>query len=214
MLFILVSCVYITNKLPSKKIKKMFLVIHKPLGYGFILLATIHLIVTISLFNKRPVIIYILGIAMLVIAIISVVVFKFKQIKVFKYALLIHKLCAILILILLIIHIYFCFSSLNAYQKSVSEITFSEINLDAVSDGEYIGECNVGYIYAKVKVMVNNGVISNITILQHRNERGQAGEYVVEEILSKQLINVDAISGATNSSKVIKKAVENALKLK
>jgi uncharacterized protein with FMN-binding domain len=33
----------------------------------------------------------------------------------------------------------------------------------------------------------------------------------VDQIVSEQKIDVDAISGATNSSKVIKKAVENAL---
>ena len=35
---------------------------------------------------------------------------------------------------------------------------------------------------------------------------------VINEIVDEQRINVDAVSGATNSSIVIKKAVENALK--
>ena len=50
-----------------------------------------------------------------------------------------------------------------------------------------------------------------IRILEHKNERGQAAETIVDQIVSEQKIDVDAISGATNSSKVIKKAVENAL---
>lgn len=48
--------------------------------------------------------------------------------------------------------------------------------------------------------------------MEHRHERGKAAEVVIEKIIKEQKIDVDAISGATNSSTVIKKAVENALK--
>ena len=41
---------------------------------------------------------------------------------------------------------------------------------------------------------------------------GQPAEAVVEKIISEQRIDVDAVTGATNSSTVLKKAVENALK--
>ena len=77
-------------------------------------------------------------------------------------------------------------------------------------DGDYSGECDVGYIYAKVDVSVSDGIIENIELIEHRNERGAAGEGVIDEILAKQSVEVDAISGATNSSRVIMKAVENA----
>ncbi|WP_227835506.1 MULTISPECIES: FMN-binding protein [unclassified Clostridioides] len=33
----------------------------------------------------------------------------------------------------------------------------------------------------------------------------------MDKVLNKQKVDVDAVSGATNSSKVIKKAIENAL---
>jgi hypothetical protein len=51
-----------------------------------------------------------------------------------------------------------------------------------------------------------------IDILEHRNERGKAAEAITNKIIEEQKINVDTIAGATNSSTVIKKAVENALK--
>ena len=47
--------------------------------------------------------------------------------------------------------------------------------------------------------------------MEHRHERGKAAEKVIEKIIEEQKIDVDAVSGATNSSTVIKKAVENAL---
>lgn len=98
------------------------------------------------------------------------------------------------------------------YKRSVREISIEEISLPTVPNGVYVGECDVDMIYAKVEVAVHNGAIADIRILEHKNERGQAAEAVVERIVSEQRIDVDAVSGATNSSVVLKKAVENALK--
>ena len=102
--------------------------------------------------------------------------------------------------------------SVTDYKQAVKETTFEEINISDISDGVYIGEYDVNFIYAKVEVTVQNGKITNINILEHRNERGKAAESITNKIVDEQKIDVDAISGATNSSTVIKKAVENALK--
>ena len=102
--------------------------------------------------------------------------------------------------------------SVADYKQAVKETTFEEINISDISDGVYIGEYDVDFIYAKVEVTVQNGEITNINILEHRHERGKAAEAITNKIVDEQKIDVDAISGATNSSTVIKKAVENALK--
>ena len=98
------------------------------------------------------------------------------------------------------------------YKRVVGETTFGEIDIADVSDGIYIGEYDVNFIYAKVEVTVEDGEIVSINILEHRHERGKAAEKIIEKIIEEQKIDVDAVSGATNSSTVIKKAVENALK--
>ena len=98
------------------------------------------------------------------------------------------------------------------YKRAIGETTFDEIDIADVSDGNYIGEYDVNFIYAKVEVTVEDGEIVSINILEHRHERGKAAEKVIEKIIEEQKIDVDAVSGATNSSTVIKKAVENALK--
>ena len=56
------------------------------------------------------------------------------------------------------------------------------------------------FVYVKVEVTVQKGVITNIDILGYKNRRGSHAGVVV-----------DTVSGATNSSIVIKKVVENAL---
>ena len=102
--------------------------------------------------------------------------------------------------------------SVADYKKAVTETTFEDIHISDIPDGVYVGEYDVDYIYAKVEVTVQNGEITNINILEHRNERGKTAEVIADSIVDEQNIDVDAISGATNSSTVIKKAVENALK--
>ncbi|WP_367270567.1 FMN-binding protein [uncultured Clostridium sp.] len=58
---------------------------------------------------------------------------------------------------------------------------------------------------------VNNNKIEDIELLNHKNERGKPAEIIVNEVIKEQKITVDTVSGATNSSKVILKAIENAL---
>ena len=102
--------------------------------------------------------------------------------------------------------------SVADYRKAVRETTFEDINISDIPDGVYVGEYDVDFIYAKVEVTVQNGEITNINILEYRHERGKTAEVITDSIVDEQKIDVDAISGATNSSTVIKKAVENALK--
>ena len=102
--------------------------------------------------------------------------------------------------------------SVADYRQAVRETTFEDINISDIPDGVYVGEYDVNFIYAKVEVTVQNGEITNINILEHRHERGKTAEVITDSIVDEQKIDVDAISGATNSSTVIKKAVENALK--
>ena len=125
------------------------------------------------------------------------------------------KIISFIILLLLLIGLI-CgavyLKNVADYKRAVGETTIGEIDIADVSDGIYIGEYDVNFIYAKVEVTVEDGEIVSINIMEHRHERGKAAETVIEKIIEEQKIDVDAISGATNSSTVIKKAVENALK--
>lgn len=98
------------------------------------------------------------------------------------------------------------------YQRAVKETVIEEIDLSRVSDGTYTGEYDVGFVYAKVKVTIEGGEITEVRILEHKNEGGGSAEAVTADIVAEQRIGVDAVTGATNSSTVIKKAVENAVK--
>lgn len=119
-----------------------------------------------------------------------------------------------IILVFVLIALFFGASYLKSvpdYQKKVQEIVFHEVDPASIPDGSYIGECDTDFVYAKVQVTIKDGKIVSMDLLEHRQGRGKAAESIIDRIIAKQSIDVDTVSGATNSSKVIKKAVENAL---
>jgi len=118
---------------------------------------------------------------------------------------------AILVFLVVMICTAAYLKSVADYQKAVKETTLSSIDISTVPDGVYIGEYDVDFVYAKVEVTVQDKAITQIEILEHKNGRGKSAESIVNKIIEKQNIDVDAVSGATNSSTVLKKAVENAL---
>lgn len=120
-----------------------------------------------------------------------------------RFAVTAACVCAAAILVYLI--------QVAAYQKAVKNITYSNAAIAAAPDGTYIGSCDVKFIRAKVSVTVRDGKIVQITLLEHKNDRGAPAEKILGDIVAQQRVEVDAVAGATNSSKVIKKAVDNAL---
>lgn len=123
----------------------------------------------------------------------------------------------LLVTVVFIFLISFTFSavylkSVADYKKTVAETVIGEVDISGIPDGVYAGEYDVNFIYAKVEVTVQSGEMTGITLLEHKQERGKAAETIVQDMIAEQKIDVDAVSGATNSSTVIKKAVENALR--
>lgn len=90
-------------------------------------------------------------------------------------------------------------------------VSDSNINLSALADGVFQGECDNGLVFAKVEVEVRGHTITDIRILEHRNGMGQAAEEITDSVTSNQSVEVDAVSGATFSSQTILKAIENAI---
>ncbi len=113
-----------------------------------------------------------------------------------------------------IIALLMYFKSVNDYKHKVAILEIHEIDLSTIPDGTYVGDCNVDFIYAKVEVTVKNRVIAEINLIQHKNGKGKSAEKILDNIVKEQSVNVDTVSGATNSSKVIMKAVENALTIR
>lgn len=97
------------------------------------------------------------------------------------------------------------------YQSIIKQISISNVDLSKVPDGSFTGSFDAVYIGAEVNVTVENHKIVDIKLVNHKNERGQRAEVIPEKVVQAQSLQVDAVSGATNSSKVILKSIENAL---
>jgi uncharacterized protein with FMN-binding domain len=93
----------------------------------------------------------------------------------------------------------------------MSEITISEVDLEKIADGDYTGRHKIFPVAAEVKVNVKNHKITEIKLVKHNNGQGTSAEIIPDKVVEAQTLNVDIVSGATYSSKVILKAIENAL---
>ena len=102
-------------------------------------------------------------------------------------------------------YLSFYLNKLNNYKEKVANTQITNINFREISDGVYIGYYDVDFIYAKVEVTVKEGKIIDIVLLEHKNDKGKEAERIIEDIKAAQSLNVDAVSGATNSSVVIKR---------
>lgn len=87
----------------------------------------------------------------------------------------------------------------------------SNVNLSAIVDGAYTGRYKVFPIDVEVKVVVKDHRIDQVELVKHRNGKGAPAEAITGKVVEAQSLQVDAISGATYSSKVILKAIESAL---
>ena len=101
--------------------------------------------------------------------------------------------------------------SISDYKAKVNALTFDEIDLTKVEDGVYEGQCDTGVVRARVQVTVRDHRLESIVLLEHENGRGTPAEAILDQMVQEQTTAVDAVSGATCSSKVIRKAMENAL---
>lgn len=97
----------------------------------------------------------------------------------------------------------------NLAKESISSI--ENLDLSSVKDGTYIGQYSSNPCAAKLKVTVKNHKIKDIEILEHQKGLGGKAESILDDVIENQSLNVDTVSGATLSSKVLLKSIENAI---
>jgi uncharacterized protein with FMN-binding domain len=105
--------------------------------------------------------------------------------------------------------------SISDEVEQIKRMDISYVDPATVPDGEYTGEFpfRQRYLY-RVKVTVKSGRIVDIEVLENGtgNEYAKKGLGVIPRILREQSPEVDAVSGATVTSKALMKCVEKALK--
>ena len=84
------------------------------------------------------------------------------------------------------------------------------IDLTNVADGAYVGEYSFKRWSETVIVSVRHGEI--VEIQTEKNRILDVSEDIVKRVIAGQNTTVDAVSGATVSSKALLKAIENAFR--
>ncbi|WP_419025518.1 FMN-binding protein [Emergencia sp.] len=208
--FILLSAKIFTHKFHITKADKVLRILHQPLCCILTVSCIFHFIFVIPVFKTRNLFIYITGILIALLLIFMIFFCHVKRKNTVEW-LKWHRVLAGVMFLLIVGHIaIYCFD-FRDYQTKIKNIQLQGLDVSNIADGTYIGEYDAGYIYTKVEIIISNGTIENIILFEHENERGQAAEQVISNIVDTQAFPVDAITGATNSSKVIQKAIQNAL---
>ncbi len=210
-----VMYIFLLLKIVSRKLKwhttdQILRRIHLPVGVSIIAVIGIHFFKTMDIWSTRSVMVVGTGIGAAILLLLMAVGYGFRK-KLKGRWMIWHRIGALMIAVLLISHIGCYYIDFFSYQRKISSINIIGIDASHVKDGTYEGEYDAGYIYAKVEVTIHQGQISDIDLLKHDNERGAPAQAVIGHIMEQQNTGADAISGATNSSLVIEKAIENAL---
>lgn len=100
---------------------------------------------------------------------------------------------------------------LRAIKEEEKNLVNVPIELSQVQDGEYEGHSETTLVKVDVKVTVQSGKIVNVEIVKHQCGKGEPANAIVDDMVKENTYEVDVVSGATMSSKVIMNAVNNAL---
>ena len=84
-------------------------------------------------------------------------------------------------------------------------------DLARLADGVYTGEWSIPPVTAEVEVTVEGGRITEVRLVCHDHGLGGKAESLAGDVVEKQSLELDPVSGATVSSQCILKAVETAL---
>jgi uncharacterized protein with FMN-binding domain len=102
-------------------------------------------------------------------------------------------------------------ASTESNLESLKYMELAQIDLAAIEDGVYSGSYSAFPVSAEVSVTVKDHAIAKIDLIKHENGQGAPAEVIPDMVVKSQSLQVDSVSGATYSSRVILKAIENAL---
>ncbi len=104
--------------------------------------------------------------------------------------------------------------SLQAWQlHALRAQPVAPVDLFRLADGRYEGAASDGQFNYRVGVEVRAGRITRIDVLENRRTRyAQLAQRVTAKVQRQQRVDIDALSGATTTSKVLLLAIADALR--
>ena len=105
-----------------------------------------------------------------------------------------------------------CLSLTASMKKRLAKIENEDIDMETVEDGIFEGHSELAPVKVDVKVLVKNHKLIKVELLRHECGLGHPADVIVDKMVEQNTWDVDAVSGATVSSEIIKNAVNKALR--
>ena len=105
-----------------------------------------------------------------------------------------------------------CLSLTASIKKRLAKIENEDIDMETVEDGIFEGHSELDLVKVDVKVLVKNHKLIKVELLRHECGLGHPADVIVDKMVEQNTWDVDAVSGATVSSEIIKNAVNKALR--
>ena len=105
-----------------------------------------------------------------------------------------------------------CLSLTASMKKNLAKIENEDIDMETVEDGIFEGHSELDLVKVDVKVLVKNHKLIKVELLRHECGLGHPADVIVDKMVEQNTWDVDAVSGATVSSEIIKNAVNKALR--
>ena len=105
-----------------------------------------------------------------------------------------------------------CLSLTASMKKNLAKIENEDIDMETVEDGIFEGHSELAPVKVDVKVLVENHKLIKVELLRHECGLGHPADVIVDKMIEQNTWDVDAVSGATVSSEIIKNAVNKALR--
>lgn len=105
-----------------------------------------------------------------------------------------------------------CLSLTASMKKRLVKIENEYIDMETVEDGIFEGHSELDLVKVDVKVLVKNHKLIKVELLRHECGLGHPADVIVDKMVEQNTWDVDAVSGATVSSEIIKNAVNKALR--
>lgn len=115
------------------------------------------------------------------------------------------------VLVVLVVAGVIVFSGIQQSLEALKTIEIKDADISQISDGTYTGSYNCFPVSAEVSVTVSGHAITDIALVKHSHGPGHGADSITGEVVDAQSLQVDAVSGATYSSKVVLLAIQNAL---
>ena len=105
-----------------------------------------------------------------------------------------------------------CLYLTASMKKSLAKIQNEDTDMETVEDGSFEGHSELGPVKVDVNVLVENHKLKRVELLRHECGLGHPADVIVDKMVEQNTWDVDAVSGATVSSGIIKNAVNKALR--